>query len=262
MPRVLLFATLIASFPFKLGFAQSPPAFEVATVKPAADGSHAIGMFTYPGGRVVISEETLENILCEVYGFEPYQISGGPDWVRSQRWNIEAKAAENSGAAKFVPVSFKSRPNEEMLAMLKTLLAERFQLKIHNGTKEGPAYALTIAPKGHKLEVTAHADQFGAAVAGRSGKPDRPRFLGGENASMPMFAKRLSGILRKPVLDETRLTGFYDFRFEYADENNDPAAGGPSLFTAIEEQIGLKLVSTRAPEQVFIIDHAEKPSSN
>lgn len=242
--------------------AQNGPAFEVSTIKPAIDGSHGVGIFTYPGGRVQVSEETLENMLCEIYGVTPDQISGGPGWVRSQRWNIEAKAPESSPAAKFAPVSFKSRPNDEMIAMLKRLLADRFQLRMHTEEKDGPAYALRIAPKGYKLSVTSHRDEFGAAEYGHSGKPDRPWFFGGFNASMPMLAKRLSGILHRPVLDQTNIDGFYDFRFEFADVMNDATAAGPSLFTAIEEQVGLRVVSIHAPTGTFVIDQVDRPSDN
>jgi uncharacterized protein (TIGR03435 family) len=253
-------------FPFYLNaMSQMAPAFEVSTVKPADDRvSHplGIGMYTYPGGRVLLSQETVLDMLCQIYGLERDQVSGGPGWVESLRWDIETKPPEASTAARFAPRSFKSRPNEEMLAMLKTLLADRFQLKIHTEAKDGPAYALTVAPKGHKLSVTAHPDDFGAAQYGQSGKPDRPWFLGGYNASMPMFAKRLSGLLRRPVVDRTGLGGYYDFRFEYAAENDGPAATGPSIFTAIEEQVGLRLVSARAPNETLVIDSIQKPSEN
>jgi uncharacterized protein (TIGR03435 family) len=142
-----------------------------------------------------------------------------------------------------------------------SMLPDRFQLKFHTATKEGRAYALMLSGKGPKLSEPKDPNAFRVA-SGWTGKADRPAFMQRYNASMPRFTARLSEHFRCPVLDQTGLKGDFDFRFEYAPDETQPDAAGPSFFTAFQDQLGLKLVTAKASVEVLVIDHAEKPSEN
>lgn len=152
---------------------------------------------------------------------------------------------------------------EQALSMLQALLAERFKLKVHRATQGDNVYALTVAKSGLKIKLT--EDPAGGARGGANG-----RLIG--KRSMPQLATLLSSILRRPVIDQTGLAGVYEFTLEWTPEVGQtgpdatpPAAanpGGPSIFTAIQEQLGLKLDSAKAPIEVVVVDSAERPSEN
>jgi uncharacterized protein (TIGR03435 family) len=238
------------------------PAFEVASVKATNPNStDSIGIHTYPGGRISITKFTLKMLIEQIYGLQRFQISGGERWTSEDRWDIVAKPPDSSIASKFMPPTEKTRPIPEQLQMLKALLADRFQLKFRVETKEGPAYALQPGPKGAKLTPAKDHEAYSVVSAGMTGKPDRPEFMEGENASMALLADRLSKHFGRPVLDQTGIPGNFDFHFSYAGDDA-PSASGPSLAIALEEVLGLKLVAIRAPTQTYVIEHAEKPAAN
>jgi len=240
------------------------PTFEVATVKPTdptAATRTPIGWFTYPGGRLTITQLTLRQLVQLSYGVLHYQVTGGPGWTENDRFDITAKAPESSPATKFVPKSPKVTPPKEMLLMLRALLVDRFHLKLHTETKDVSAYALVAARSGPKLSQPKDPDEYSVVTFGRTDKEDRPWTMQGHNASMAQLAARLAERYRRPVVDETGIMGQFDFHFEFAAEDA-PTDAGPSLFSAIEEQAGLKLASIKAPQQTLVIDHAEKPAGN
>ena len=144
--------------------------------------------------------------------------------------------------------------------MLRTLLADRFRLTVHEETKEGPVFALVLGGEGPKLTGAKDKNAFPVVAYGRTGIPERPDFLQGINASMERFAVRLAAFLDRPVLDQTGLKGTFDFRFEYM-RSLVESAGGPSLTSAIQD-LGLKLVATKGPVVRLVIDQAVKPSEN
>jgi uncharacterized protein (TIGR03435 family) len=188
------------------------------------------------------------------YGVEAFQLSGGPGWMEQDRWDITAKAPPSSEASKYIPKSFKSPPAPEALLMLRTLLADRFQLKAHVDMKEGPGYALVLSNKGAKFGETKDHEAYGVVSGGISEDQERPNWMRGTNASMAMLATRLEQRLRRLVLDQTGLKGEFDFKIFFADEG--------SLFSELQEQLGLKLVPTKVPLDYIVIDRAEKPSDN
>jgi uncharacterized protein (TIGR03435 family) len=238
------------------------PAFEVASVNPTSPVSRdSIGLSTYPGGRIKVTKFTLNMLIQQAYGVNQYQVSGGPRWVDQDRFDIVAKPPESSEASKFNPPTPKTRPTQEQLLMLQTLLADRFHLKIHKESKEGPAYAMLVAAKGARLSETKNHDAYRYVGGGRTGNAERPDFINGENASMAMLATRLADYFRCPVLDRTGLRGDFDFKVEFAADEAETGAG-PSLIPALQEQLGLKLVATKAPGEALVIDHAEKPAGN
>ncbi len=147
--------------------------------------------------------------------------------------------------------------------MLQALLANRFQLRFHRESKDGPAYALVVAAKGPKLTPTKNPDAFRYVGGGTTGDPQLPLFMSAENASMALLALRLSDRFGRPVLDQTGLKGDFDFKFIYEYEEDDPQPGAPpSLVSAMQDQLGLRLVPTKAPVEILVIDHAEKPAEN
>jgi uncharacterized protein (TIGR03435 family) len=153
-----------------------------------------------------------------------------------------------------------------MMRMLQTLLEDRFQLKVHRETREGAVYALTAVKDGKLTEAAPlNADRERAGVfMGRTGSPNASAisyWRQGRHASMAMLAARLEETLRRPVLDQTGIKGDFDFRFEYAADETNPGEF-PSLFTALQETLGLKLESTKGPVETLVVDRAEKPSGN
>jgi len=173
-----------------MAFGQTPamaPAFEVASVKPAPSPPvGAIGLFTYPGGRIVVSNYTLRNLIHDAYEIEDYRILGRARWVDDARYNVEAKPPESSVSSKWVPENFKTPPNAEMRQMLQALLAERFQLKVHPETRKESVYALVVAKGGPKLKAPA-ADKQPFVSFGRVGARDKAAVLAtldGQNATM------------------------------------------------------------------------------
>jgi uncharacterized protein (TIGR03435 family) len=237
------------------------PTFEVVSLKPTNPQTRAIGMFTYPGGRLIITKYTLKMLIHEPYGVNDSQISGGPTWTNEEMYDVEAIPPASSEASKFSPPTRKTAPTPEMLLMLRSLLADRFQLKLHKDSKLGPGFALVVGSHGAKLNETKNHDAFKVVSSGRTDKADRPDVIDAENASMSMFAAWLAREFRCPVLDQTGIKGDFDFKFEYASDTSEPDSG-PSLFSVIQEQLGLKLVSIKAPVEILVIDHAEKPSPN
>jgi uncharacterized protein (TIGR03435 family) len=249
----LFFAVLEAS-------GQPAPVFEVASIKPSTPQERVIGMFVYPGGRLTITNYTLRMLIHDAYGVEDYQISGGPKWAGEDRYSIEAKPPTDSKSAKVNPANIKLPPEEEELSMLRSLLAERFQLTVQRESTEGSFLALVVDSHGPKLTEARDKDAFPFVGGGRTGNAERPDFMNGANVSMARLAAGLSQRFRRPVLDQTGLTGTFDFRIEYAASLSD-STDGPSLSTAIQ-QLGLKLMPAKGPVVHLVIDHAEKPSGN
>jgi uncharacterized protein (TIGR03435 family) len=192
-------------------------------------------------------------------------MAGGPGWINTDRFDVEAKAAQDPP------------PREQMLLMIRALLADRFKLAVRNETREMAAYALVMARSDGKLGPKLKQVAKGAAKAVRSG-PGRVTSVGGTNIAS--LANALVPYVGRTVLDQTGLSGNFEFELEYAptaDQIPERLAGtdlsallknagidpnGASLFTAMQEQLGLKLTAIKTPVEIFVIDHAEKPSEN
>jgi uncharacterized protein (TIGR03435 family) len=227
------------------------PAFEVATVKQhvfAGTGGGRLGL-SISGSRVTVSTITLTRLISMAYEVKTYQISGGPSWAgdASTAYDIEARGDGTPTVG-------------QAHVMLQALLADRFQLKMHRETKELPVYDLVVAKNGPKMkesaaDATASVDVRGGATGSRQ--------LTYTKMSMAGLATGITSDAGRPVIDKTGLTGNYSFALEWTvDGTPADVATGPSLFTAVEEQLGLKLESSRAPTEILVIDHAEKPAGN
>jgi bla regulator protein BlaR1 len=265
---VAMLAIMVAGSraPDWIAFAQPAPrpSFEVASVKPADTNDQLFFIGFQPGGRFT-ANANLKMVIGAAYDVRNHQISGGPSWIESAKFEIEAKA-ENG--ADFAP-----GPNgagQERL-MLQSLLEERFKLALHRETKEEPVYELTVGKGGPKLKEVADPGKGGPQGMGMGrGK------LTGTAAPIAILVNVLSQQLGRSVIDKTGLGGRYDFTLTYTPDASQAAAfgppgpnappppdpNGPSIFTAIQEQLGLRLESAKGPVDVLVIDHAEKPDAN
>ncbi len=227
--------------------AQDRPAFEVASVKPG-DGSSS-DFRIYPGGRLRMTNLELDLIIREAYGIKRFQLTGGPAWIHTDRFSIDAKASGEPTRA-------------EVLAMLQTLLAERFQLKVRRETREENLFVLTVAKGGPKLSKSTANDSYIRLYRNTPSDQEGVDYtIGAQKATIAQLADSLAGMhLQRPVQDRTGIHGEYDFKLRYA--TNDNPETGPSLFTAIQEQLGLKLETTKGPVEILVVEKAEKPSGN
>jgi bla regulator protein blaR1 len=256
------------------------PRFEVASIKSAAPAENFMfGVRPMPGGRISATNVTLKMLIKRAYDLQDFQISGGQGWIETARYNIEAKPDSPANAS-------------EWKEMLKNLLGERFQLALHRETKELPVYALVLAKKDGKLGPGMVESKEGGCVArdpSRPGPqdPGQPPFcdnvLGGPSqltgtaATVDGVAQMLSVYVGRKVIDKTGLTGKYDITLKFTPDVDQLArwrmpgapppaapadASGPSLFAALQEQLGLKLEPQKALVEIFVVDHAEKPSEN
>ena len=255
MMRTLLAAGLILVYPPRAVFGQ--PAFEVASVKPNKSGDNSISIRRQPGGRVAVTNAPLKMLITFAYDLREHQLSGGPGWLSFERYDIVAKADNPN-------------PSEaEMKLMFQTLLADRFQLKTHRETKELPVYAVTVGKNGPKLSKADPAGQGTQMSMGRGQ-------LKAKKASIEQLAKLLGNQLGRTVLDKTGLAGDFDFELTWTSDMPGPLGpkeggvdgpppadpAGPSIFTAIQEQLGLKLESQKGPVEILVIDSVERASEN
>jgi uncharacterized protein (TIGR03435 family) len=254
------------------------PSFEVATVKPTASGDIRSGPGPMPGGRVRARSVTLKVLMAVAYNVREENISGGPNWIETDRWDIEARAEEGSKPPRGWPEWLE--PDQPLTLMLQSLLEDRFQLKVRRETREAPVYELAVARNGPRMKLSAGQDSVGRGVP-RGSMMLNPRmgYVAGNGVEVAKLAGLLSepGVLGRPVIDKTDLKGSYDFILEWTPEPgqgpvapgvSDPPPtqsadiSGPSIFTAIQEQLGLKVESSKGPIRILIIDSVQTPTGN
>jgi uncharacterized protein (TIGR03435 family) len=235
-------------------------AFDAASVRPGAPDDVRGSTFEFPPGGLKVTNGTLIGIIESAFEVRDFQILGAPGWAKSDRYNIVARSASGDGS---VEISATRRK-------LQTLLSQRFQLKAHHETRDLPIYVLTTAKAGSKLKEE-NASNTPAGIHWTCGQ------MTGTRTSMANLTTYLSRELGRPVLDRTGLLGHYDFHVDWTPDSG-PCAGsapddagpravvsplsGPSLFTALREELGLKLESTKGPVEVIVIDSVEKPDHN
>jgi uncharacterized protein (TIGR03435 family) len=243
----------------------APAAFEVATIKPSDPANRGDGCYIrgLPGGQTFVGRcVTLHLLITYSYRITDSQLSGEPDWLNTQLWDLQAKAEHPINRA-------------ELPAMFQALVSERFALKFHNENRTLPALILTVDKGGPKLKVNNESDKWDISiVSAGGGPPPKPPKWAGQRCSMGYLAWWLGRMQNRPALDQTGLPGFFDFTMEFVPDgmgererkgpNGEPelAFDGPSVYTALREQLGLKLESTKAPVPVMVIDHVEKATAN
>ncbi len=278
LPLILLSLTSLAAEQ------TTTPAFDVASVKPNKSGDRGTMVQFAPGGRFVVKNGTLKLLIELAYDVRDFQITGGPSWINSDKYDIEATGAETAHK------EGKEETEEERKAdldrhrqMIQSLLADRFKLKLHKESKETQIYALVVAKGGLKIKELPHE----APPAEPQAMPDKPdpahpprgmmRMGPGEltahGGKIGFLTDALSNVTGRKVVDETGLKGDYDFDLKWTpDEVHGPGdaggagssgdSSGPSVFTALQEQLGLKLESKKGRVDLLVIDQAEKASQN
>ena len=248
----LLFLFLLFLLATELAYAQTAaPAFEVATIKPAAPAPDGHTHINYPpGGRFSATNIALLALMQWAYGTPEKQILDGPPWLSSTRFDIQAEA----DIGEQIKSLTSEQSNELKRRMVQDLLADRFQLKVHEETRTLPAYDLVLAKGGSKLQPS--------ESNGKSIGVGHTHF-NGQGLGVTSVAEELSKIVGRVVVDKTGLTGRYDIKLLWTADDAQAADGDPpNLFTAIQEQLGLKLESAKEPVPVIIIDHVDQPTPN
>jgi len=223
--------------------AARPQSFEVASVKLTAPGSRGLTHISPPGDpRFTATNVTLEMLISMAFGVDESRIANKPGWLDSEYYDVVAKAEGD-----------RALPYDQFKPVLQRLLEQRFKLAVHHEQKEMSGYALVVAKDGPKLKKSAGPSEKRYIL------PDR---LLADGISLPTLAALLARPTHRPVVDETRLEGIYDIELKYAPEK--PADSDlPSIFTALQEQLGLKLENRKVPVDTIVIDHVEKiPSEN
>jgi uncharacterized protein (TIGR03435 family) len=251
----------------------APQRFEVASIKPGDPSSRNTFVNITPGGGFRASNINLKFLIHVAYHVENFQISGGPAWMNSERYDIDAKSSD--GAAVDIRKMSEAQRDEfqkRIELKIQGLLAERFKLAIHRESKEVPIYELVVAKNGPKL-ISVAADDGKR----QRGMRMRPGQFEGMGATLPMLAQTLSDATGRKVIDKTGLAGNYDFKLDWTPAPGQmtpppggqpepvlppPDPNGPSIFTAVQEQLGLKLQSAKGPVEMIVIDGVEKPSAN
>jgi len=227
--------------------AQQPQSFEVISVKRTPPDSKMPPIEVTNGGGFN-ANSTLDFLIQIAYKVKPFQIVNGPAWTHSEAYTIHAKPPEGY-APKHPGIA-----DDELAERIRTLLEDRFQLVVRRGPREMPAYVLTIAKNGPKLAAGDENEKFKLKLG--SGK-----IANDGGGTIGLLVSLLENQLDKRVFDETGLTGKYKFNLTFAPEKavDSPL---PSLFTALQEQAGLKLEVKRRPVDVIVIDHIERPTEN
>lgn len=255
------------------------PAFEVASIKRNVSGDQGSSRNVGVGGRLVFNNFPLRQLITAAYDIQSFQLIGGPSWINSERYDVEAKAAAET-------------PLAQMYLRMRTLLAERFKLVVHQEARELPVYHLVKAradgPLGpHLKRSSVDCGPSGRGVPQPGAPPGPPvgcrAFISPaqivfEGQTTAQLVRVLGMTLRETVIDRTNLTGGYDLQLSFAPDfgRSGPPPGGasatagapvddpnlPSLFTALEEQLGLKLERQRSPVEVVVIDSIDKLIEN
>ncbi len=229
---------------------QLPQQFEVAVIRPSlADASAGTSFNVFEGGRLRIANEPVKLLIRAAFQVQNAQIAGGPGWLDTDRYDIEAKTG---GPERIKP--------GQMGALLQSLLADRFRLKYHRETRELAVFAL-LAGKNQKgaTKLKVKAEDEVSAMDTHGGREKSQ--LVGTGVSMDALAKYVGNRLGRIVVDRTGLTESYDFTLEWAPDDA-PDSPAPPLVTALREQLGLRIEPQKAPVEVIVIDSIERPSEN
>ena len=251
MPKLMFWALGATMWCVSPVLAQTQ-SFEVVSIRPNNSGSRASRTSSGPDGSLKATNTNLRELIRLSYDLFDYQLVGGPDWINTARFDVEAKA--EAGLAE-----------PDVLAMTRSLLEDRVHLKVHRETRELPIFLLTPSKDGPKLQQT---------VEGRPGpgglKPGMSRRsatgaggeMSGSGISMAKLIEGLVSHVGRPISDRTNLAGTFDFVLKWSGVAAPAGSDAPSLFTALEEQLGLKLEPSKGPVEVLVIDSVDKPTEN
>jgi uncharacterized protein (TIGR03435 family) len=224
-----------------------PPHFEVAVIRPSPADAVGTSVNLFEGGRVRIVNEPVKLLVRMAFALQNAQIAGGPPWLETDRYDIEAKTGRPE----------KTTPGQ-LRPLMRSLLEERFNLKFHHETRELTVYALMAAKSGPKLKAATEDEASGTNSSGGGAGPSQ---LIATATSMELLAGYVGNRLGQIVLDKTGLAGAYDFTLKWTSDET-PNSPAPSLVTALREQLGLRVETQKHPVEVLVIDNLDKPSEN
>jgi uncharacterized protein (TIGR03435 family) len=271
MPTTLVRATKETAWeippppaPPKLLPADADPSFAVATIKPNPSGGSSMQRLTTDGHNFVIRNGSLGDLISFAYNVQIKQIIGGPSWMDQDRYDVDARQDEDGLAS-----------DKQLRTMARKLIEDRFQLKVHHDKRELPAFVLTVGKGGQKLTPT----QIKGPLPGMGFRPmPGGIMLRVNNGTVDDLTDFLqSAVLDRPVVNHTDIEGRFDITVKFtpddsqfkghppklpADADTDTAEAAPSLFEAIQQQLGLRLAAEKTDVDVIVIDHVEKPSPN
>jgi uncharacterized protein (TIGR03435 family) len=234
--------------------------FEVASIKRSQPGAGERGVRPAPGGRRYLGNESLRSYLYVAYQVRPEQIVGGPGWLDSELYDLNAEAEKPSSI-------------EDLHIMLQNLLTERFKLRFHYEAKEMRAYVLTVDKNGPKT-LKAHPNASGGdVILERTADQVVHEKWSAHCASMDFFVWRFSAWLDQPMINQTALNGCFDFELTFTRELRGVQEGqlvdglpidtsGPTIYQALQSQLGFKFESKKAPVETMVIDYAERPTDD
>lgn len=258
----------VASQPSVNSSAGKPLDFDAVSVKPDKSGNgNMFRIMAQSDGYSITGP--LKMVLSFAYGIREDLISGLPGWAADARYEIAAKVAGSDVDA------FKKLGKDQRTPMLQSVLADRFKLKAHTETKELPIYDLVVTKGGPKLQEAKADDGYANGIKGPDGTAHagmmamRPGMFTGQGIAVSGLVDVLSREVHRTVIDKTGLTGKYDLKLKFTPDegpapmlNGAPDTSAPSIFTALEEQLGLKLQPAKGPVTTLVIDHVEQPSEN
>jgi bla regulator protein blaR1 len=247
--------------------------FEVASIKPTGPNRGSFQFFFLPGGKLRATGVTVSMLIVEAYDVRPFQISG-PKWLTQDTFSILATPPDPARASKPILdfyLNAKAKEEDQHRARLQSLLADRFQLKVHRETREQQVYALVIAKGGAKVKAAQPGGALPPGFVMRRGQ------ITGTSIALSYLVKALAGMLDRAVVNETGLDADYDFKLDWNPDaeappsldgagsslgSSRPAQEGLSIFSALQDQLGLKLEPRKEPVNLVIVDKVERPSPN
>ena len=237
------------------------PAFDVAVIRPNPSDmtGHSHIWSAASDGYIKAQNVTAMDLIRYAFNIPETRISGGPDWMRATKWDMEAKS--DSAIDDQLRALDSAKAREQKQHMLQALLADRFGLKVHQETRQLPIYALVVAKGGPRFQPS---KINGTTVSNGSNQIT----VKGSDHTLALLAEQMSWSLGRIVVDKTGLDGRYELSLKWTPDDapggtgTAPADTGPSIFTAIQEQLGLKLESQKGPVQILVIDRIETPSEN
>ena len=259
MSQPIRAVAMVLAFSTPLVHAQSGaderPRFEVVSVKPNRSGESALSLDIQPSGRLVAVNMPLKQFIRAAYTLQLYQIVNAPSWVDSERFDITALSNRDlSGPILWMPGKYA--PPQ---LMMQSVLADRFNMVAHTDEREAQGYALVLrSPGGNSGKMIAATGPC-AADCGMKVSPGK---VSARGVPLPQFAELLSQLTGRVVIDSTGLTGSFDFDAQWAPESQQASADSPSLFTSLQEQLGLKLEPAVVKTKVLVIDRIERPTEN
>jgi uncharacterized protein (TIGR03435 family) len=258
---ILLAAALLASATLHAQAMKLPPSFDVVSIRVNNSGGHAV-MLDAEKNSFTATNVTLMTMLDLAYGMKSDLVLGAPGWASGTRYDIQAKLLDADG------IDLEALSDKELQPILRTMLVDRFQLKVHTETKTLPLYELVVAKGGPKLKASPAATPDSQEMPHDGSTTVHHGEISGTGVTMARVSSLLSDAVRRTVVDKTGLPGSYDVALKWtpdedaAKDAGAPADAPPSIFIAVQEQLGLKLQAGKGPVQTLVLDHVEKPSEN